>query len=210
MSLETIYAAILKGDAKKAEAEVAAALQDNLGADVILNRACIPAMAEVGRQFEAGDKFIPEMLISARAMQSAMNLLKPLLVKENVQPVGKVILGTVQGDLHDIGKKLAGMMLEGSGLQVIDLGTDVSPQKFVDAVRQNDAQVVGLSALLTTTLPSMKAVIEALKAAGLRDRVKVLIGGAPVTQDFAERIGADGFAPDASSGARQAKEWVTA
>lgn len=208
MSLETIYEAVLTGNAKKAEAEVSAALAENIRAEDILQKACIPAMGEVGRQFEVGKKFIPEMLISARAMQTAVNVLKPLLVQENVQPVGQVILGTVQGDLHDIGKKLVGMLLEGAGFQIIDLGTDVPPEKFVDAVRHNDAQILGLSSLLTTTMPSMKNTIEALRAAGVRERVKVLVGGAPVTPEFAQEIGADGFAPDASSGARQAREWA--
>ncbi len=208
MSLETIYEAVLTGNAKKAEAEVTDALSGDIRAEDILQKACIPAMGEVGRQFEVGKKFIPEMLISARAMQAAVNVLKPLLVQENVQPVGKVILGTVQGDLHDIGKKLVGMLLEGAGFQIVDLGTDVPPEKFVDAVRHSDAQIVGLSSLLTTTMPSMKNTIEALKAAGVRERIKVLVGGAPVTPEFAQEIGADGFAPDASSGARQAREWA--
>jgi 5-methyltetrahydrofolate--homocysteine methyltransferase len=206
MSLETIYEAILNGDAKKAEAEVKAALEAKMPAEEILHKACIPAMGEVGRLFEAGEKFVPEMLISARAMQAGMNLLRPHLAKENVRSAGKVVIGTVAGDLHDIGKNLVGMMLKGTGFEVIDLGTDVSPQKFVDAVKANQPQMIGMSALLTTTMPSMKTTIEALTEAGLRDRVKVMIGGAPITQDFASEIGADGYAPDASSGARKAKE----
>ena len=210
MSLETIYAGVLNGDAKKTEAEVNAALGGNTPAEDILYKACIPAMEEVGRLFEAGEKFVPEMLISARAMQTAVRLLKPLLAQANVQPAGKVIVGTVQGDLHDIGKNLVAMMLEGSGFEVVDLGTDVSPAKFVDAVRQHEPQVIGMSALLTTTMPSMGATIEALREAGLRDQVKVMIGGAPITQDFAREIGADGYAPDASSAARKAKELLGA
>jgi 5-methyltetrahydrofolate--homocysteine methyltransferase len=208
MSLETIYDAVLTGNAKKAEAEVRIALAENVSAEDILQKACIPAMSEVGRQFEVGKKFIPEMLISARAMQTAVSVLKPLLVQEDVKPVGKVILGTVKGDLHDIGKKLVGMLLEGAGFQIIDLGTDVTPDKFVNALRESDAQIVALSALLTTTMPSMRNTIEALKEAGLRERVKVLVGGAPVTETFALEIGADGFAPDASAGARLAREWM--
>jgi 5-methyltetrahydrofolate--homocysteine methyltransferase len=205
MSLETIYEAVLSGDAKKADAEVAAALAANTPPEDILYKACIPAMEEVGRLFEEGEKFVPEMLISARAMQAAMNLLKPRLAQANIKTLGKVVVGTVAGDLHDIGKNLVGMMLEGSGFEVIDLGTDVAPQKFVDAVRQHGAQIIGMSALLTTTMPSMGATIEALTESGLRDQVKVLIGGAPITQDFADKIGADGFAPDASSATRKAK-----
>ncbi len=210
MSLETIYEAILNGDAKKAEAEVRAALEAKMSAEEILHKACIPAMGEVGRLFEAGEKFVPEMLISARAMQAGMNLLRPHLAKENVRSAGKVVIGTVAGDLHDIGKNLVGMMLKGAGFEIIDLGTDVSPQKFVDAIKTNEAQIIGMSALLTTTMPGMKTTIEALTEAGLRDRVKVMIGGAPITQDFAREIGADGYAPDASSGARKAKELLGA
>ena len=205
MSLEPIYQAVLDGDAKGAEAAVKAALAANVPAEDILQKSCIPAMGEVGRLFEEGEKFVPEMLISARAMQTAVRLLKPLLAQANVQSAGKVIVGTVQGDLHDIGKNLVGMMMEGSGFEVVDLGTDVTPAKFVDAVRQHKPQVMGMSALLTTTMPSMKNCIEALKEAELRDQVKVLIGGAPVTQAYADQIGADGYAPDASSAARKAK-----
>jgi 5-methyltetrahydrofolate--homocysteine methyltransferase len=208
MSLESIYEAVLKGDAKQTEAEVAAAMEANIPPGDILHKACIPAMGEVGRLFEEGEKFVPEMLISARAMQAGMNLLRPHLADADVSTMGKVVVGTVAGDLHDIGKNLVGMMLEGSGFEVIDLSTDVSPQKFVDAVKEHEPHMIGMSALLTTTMPSMSATIEALKEAGLRDGVKVMIGGAPITQDFAEKIGADGFAPDASSAARKAKELV--
>jgi len=205
MSLESIYEGVLNGDAGKTEAQVTAALEANTPAEDILYKACIPAMEEVGRLFEEGEKFVPEMLISARAMQTAMRLLRPRLADANIQTLGKVVVGTVAGDLHDIGKNLVAMMLEGSGFEVVDLGTDVSPQKFVDAVRQHAPQVIGMSALLTTTMPSMGATVEALKEAGLREQVKVMIGGAPITQDFADKIGADGFAPDASSASRKAK-----
>ena len=206
MSLETIYEAILNGDAKKAEAEVKAALEAKIAASEIVHKACIPAMGEVGRLFEEGEKFVPEMLISARAMQASMSVLQPYLAEGDFKPLGKVVVGTVAGDLHDIGKNLVGMMLKGAGFEIIDLGTDVSPQKFVDAIKTNEAQIIGMSALLTTTMPGMKTTIEALTEAGLRDRVKVMIGGAPITQDFANEIGADGYAPDASSAARKAKE----
>ncbi len=208
MGLESIYEAVLDGDAPATQAAVKDALASGVSAEDILHKACIRAMGEVGRQFEEGEKFVPEMLISARAMQSAMSILKPLLAQGNVQSAGKVVVGTVAGDLHDIGKNLVGMMLEGSGFEIVDLGTDVTPQKFVDAVRQHQPQIVGMSALLTTTMPSMKKIVEALQEAGLRGQVKVLIGGAPVTEDFARQIGADGYAPDASSAARKAKALV--
>jgi 5-methyltetrahydrofolate--homocysteine methyltransferase len=208
MSLEAIYEAVMNGDAGKAGSEVTAALEANTPPEDILYKACIPAMEEVGRLFEEGEKFVPEMLISARAMQAAMGLLRPLLLQADIKTMGKVVMGTVAGDLHDIGKNLVAMMLEGSGFEVIDLGTDVTPQKFVDAVREHEPQVIGMSALLTTTMPSMGATVEALKEAGLREGVKVMIGGAPITQDFADKIGADGFAPDASSASRKAKALV--
>jgi 5-methyltetrahydrofolate--homocysteine methyltransferase len=208
MSLETIYNAVLKGDAKKAVAEVKAALEANIPPERILHEACIPAMAEVGRLFEVGEKFVPEMLIAARAMQSALDIIKPLMTQAEIQVVGKVVIGTVAGDLHDVGKNLVGMMLEGAGFQIIDLGTDVAPQKFVEAVRGNKPDIVGMSALLTTTVSSIVATIEALTEAGLRDKVKVLVGGAPITQDFANKIGADGFAPDAGSASRVAKALI--
>lgn len=206
MSLETIYQAVLEGDAQKTTAEVTAALEAGTPPEDILYQACIPAMGEVGRRFEAGEVYVPEMLISARAMQAAMNLLRPHLQQADVKAVGKAVIGTVAGDLHDIGKNLVGMMLEGAGFEVIDLGTDVAPQKFVESVQQYEPQLIGMSALLTTTMPSMGATIKALAEAGIRDRVKVLVGGAPITQDFADEIGADGYAPDASSATRKAKE----
>jgi 5-methyltetrahydrofolate--homocysteine methyltransferase len=162
-------------------------------------------MAEVGALFEEGEKFVPEMLISARAMAAAMTILRPLLVEAGVKNVGKVVLGTVHGDLHDIGKNLVGMMLEGAGFEVIDLGTDVPPQKFVDAVKQHQPDIVGMSALLTTTTKAMPTTLNALIEAGVRDQVKVIIGGAPITDDFAKKIGADGFAADAGSAARAAR-----
>ena len=210
MSLESIYDAVLNGDNKKSAAETEAALKSGVKAEDILHKACIPAMAEVGRLFEEGEKFVPEMLISARAMQAAMALLRPELVKADVKTLGTVLIGTVRGDLHDIGKNLVKMMLEGAGFEVVDMGVDVSPQKFVDTAREKKAQIIGLSALLTTTMPGMKATIETLKESGLHGTVKVMIGGAPITQDYANEIGADGFAPDASSAVRKAKELVGA
>ncbi len=210
MSIEAVYTAVLNGNAKAAKAEVQNALAAGVSAEAILNQACIPAMTEVGRLFEIGEKFVPEMLISARAMSGATEILKPLLAQAGVQQVGTVVIGTVAGDLHDIGKNLVAMMLEGAGFKIVDLGTDVSPAKFVDAVREHQPHIVGMSALLTTTTKSIINTLEALKEAGLRDKVKVMIGGAPITQDFANKVGADGFAADAGSAARHAKALIGA
>jgi 5-methyltetrahydrofolate--homocysteine methyltransferase len=206
MSLEAIYEAVLNGDAEATCESVSAALAANTPADKILFQACLPAMEQVGHLFEQGEAYVPEMLIAARAAQAAMDLLAPHLSSADVKPAGKVVLGTVSGDLHDIGKNLVGLMLEASGFEVVDLGTNVPAARFVDAVRHHQPQLIALSALLTTTMPAMLATVEALTESGLRDQVKVLIGGAPITQGFATRIGADGFAPDASSGTRKAKE----
>jgi len=208
MDLKQIFDNVIEGAAPSVEAGVKQALSEGIGADVILKEALIAAMDEVGRQYEEGDIFVPEMLISARAMQAGLALLKPHLVGGANESAGKVAIGTVKGDLHDIGKNLVAMMLEGAGFEIIDLGVDVPPQAFVDAVATKGAQVIGMSALLTTTMSNMGVTIEALKAAGLRDKVKVMIGGAPVTQDFASQIGADGFAADASSATRIARELV--
>ena len=205
MSVEVIYDAVLRGDAKTAAAETQAALDAGIPAAPILHEGCIPAMSEVGRLFEIGEKFVPEMLIAARAMQTAVNILKPQLVEADLKTLGRVAIGTVAGDLHDIGKNLVGMMMEGAGFEIIDLGTDVAPEKFVEAVQENNVDMVGMSALLTTTMASITATIEALTEAGVRDKVKVIIGGAPITQDFADKVGADGFAPDAGSAPRVAK-----
>ncbi|MFN2244695.1 MAG: corrinoid protein [Anaerolineae bacterium] len=209
MSIETIYQAVMEGDAGEAASQVQAGLDAGIPASDILNKGCIAAMAEVGQLFEEGEMFVPEMLIAARAMQAAMLVLKPHLAEGEIVSSGTVVIGTVNGDLHDIGKNLVGMMMEGAGFEIVDLGTDVKPDEFVEAVRQHNADVVGMSALLTTTMPSMKATVAALTEAGLRDRVKVLIGGAPVTQAFADQIGADGFAPDASSATRVAKRLLS-
>ncbi len=205
MSLDTIYEAVLRGDAKTTAVETRAALDAGLSAEEILHQACIPAMNEVGQRFEEGDVFVPEMLIAARAMQTSLEILKPLLVEEDVQSLGTVVIGTVSGDLHDIGKNLVAMMLEGAGFEIIDLGTDVKPADFVAAVQNRNPDIVGMSALLTTTMPMIATTIEALTAAGVRDQVKIIIGGAPITQDFADKIGADGYAPDAGSAPRIAR-----
>jgi 5-methyltetrahydrofolate--homocysteine methyltransferase len=206
MNLEAVYEAVLEGNAPDTTVQVEAALAAGIAPGDILNKGCIAAMGEVGRLFEQGEMFVPEMLIAARAMQSGMNVLKPYLTEGEVVSAGKIVVGTVAGDLHDIGKNLVGMMMEGAGFEVVDLGTDVKPEAFVEAVRQHKPDLIGMSALLTTTMPSMIATVEGLTEAGLRDQVKVLIGGAPVTQAFAEKVGADGYAPDASSATRKAKE----
>jgi 5-methyltetrahydrofolate--homocysteine methyltransferase len=196
--MEPIFECILEGDNKGIKAAVQRALDSGLEPGTILNQGMINAMSEVGKRFEEGEYYVPEMLISARAMKEGLELLRPLLIQQKVQSAGLVVLGTVKGDLHDIGKNLVGMMLEGSAFEIIDLGTDVSPEKFVQAVQEHKPNVLALSALLTTTMPNMEATIQALKAAGVRDQVKVIIGGAPVTEQYAHEIGADGYAPDAS------------
>lgn len=203
--LETIYQAVLDGDQAGSQAGVKAALAAGLTPDSILKDGLIAAMGEVGRLFEENEYFVPEMLVSARAMQAGLALLKPLLAESGAPPAGKVLIGTVKGDLHDIGKNLVSMMLEGAGFEVVDLGTDVSPDKFIKAVQEHKPQVIGMSALLTTTMPSMSATVKALQEAGLREQVKVMIGGAPVTDGFAKQIGADGYSPDASAAVRLAR-----
>jgi 5-methyltetrahydrofolate--homocysteine methyltransferase len=206
--ISDIYNAVLDGNAPAAKAGVEAALGEGLAPDVILKQGLIAAMGEVGRLFEANEYFVPEMLVSARAMQGGLALLKPQLAEAGATPAGKVLVGTVKGDLHDIGKNLVAMMLEGSGFEVIDMGTDVTPDKFVNAVVQHQPQLIGMSALLTTTMPSMSTTIKALQEAGLREQVKVMIGGAPVTDAYSKQIGADGYSPDASSAVRLAKSLV--
>jgi 5-methyltetrahydrofolate--homocysteine methyltransferase len=196
--LEAIHQGIVDGDAKLVEAKVTAALDEGITPDKILHEGLIPAMAEVGRLFEEGEYYVPEMLIAARAMKAGLAILKPHLVQTHVQSAGKVAIATVKGDLHDIGKNLVSLMLEGAGFEIVNLGVDASPDKFVDAVKNDKVDVIAMSALLTTTMIRMKDTVEALKAAGLRDRVKVIVGGAPITQAFADEIGADGYAPDAS------------
>jgi 5-methyltetrahydrofolate--homocysteine methyltransferase len=208
--INEIYNAVLDGNAPATKAGVEAALSEGMAAEVILKQGLIAAMGEVGRLFEANEYFVPEMLVSARAMQGGLGLLKPYLAEAGATSAGKVIIGTVKGDLHDIGKNLVAMMLEGSGFEVVDLGTDVTPEKFINAVVQHQPHLIGMSALLTTTMPSMGTTIKALEEAGLRERVKVMIGGAPVTDAFSNQIGADGYSPDASSAVRLAKSLVGA
>jgi 5-methyltetrahydrofolate--homocysteine methyltransferase len=208
--IDKVFEAVMEGNVTAATEAVQAALDEGLPPGQILNEGMIAAMSEVGALFEAGEVFVPEMLISARAMQAGLAILRPRLIEADIQMIGKVIIGTVKGDLHDIGKNLVGMMLEGAGFEVIDLGTDVTPEAFVAAVREHQPQIVGMSALLTTTMASMGKTIEALQEAGVRDQVKVMVGGAPLTRQFALDIGADLYAPDASSAAKEARGMVNA
>ena len=203
--IQSIQENVINGQKAPVESLVRQALEAKLPPDEILNTGLIAAMKEVGARFEAGDFYVPEMLIAARAMQAGLAILKPHLVSGGIQSAGRVVIGTVKGDLHDIGKNLVSMMLEGAGFEIVDLGTDVPPEKFIAAIKENNAGLLGMSALLTTTMSNMKLVLAALKEAGVREQVKVMIGGAPVTESFAKEIGADGYAPDASRAVTLAK-----
>jgi 5-methyltetrahydrofolate--homocysteine methyltransferase len=204
--LKALADAVINGDQKTALEITKAAIEEGTAAKDILDNGLIAGMDVVGERFKKNEIYIPEVLISARAMKMAMEVLEPELVKAGVEPVGKLLIGTVQGDLHDIGKNLVAMMLKGAGFEVIDLGVDVGPEKFIEQVKAAKAQLIGMSALLTTTMPGMEKTIKAVKDAGIP--VKVMIGGAPVTQDYADRIGADGYAPDAASAVDLAKSLV--
>ncbi len=206
--LQSIQENVINGQKAQVESLVHQALDAKLPPDEILNTGLIAAMKEVGARFEAGDFYVPEMLIAARAMQAGLAILKPFLMQSGVKSTGKVVIGTVKGDLHDIGKNLVAMMLEGAGFEIIDLVTDVPPEKFISAVKEHNAKLVGMSALLTTTMSNMKLVLAAMKEAGVREAVKVMIGGAPVTETFAREIGADGYAPDASRAVSLAKSLI--
>ena len=197
---------LINGQAPKVKELVEQALKDGLTPGQILKEGLIEGMNVVGTRFKANEFYIPEVLVAARAMHAGMDILKPLLGKSGDKPTVKFMIGTVKGDLHDIGKNLVGMMMEGAGFEVIDVGIDVSPEKFVEAVKEKKPHVVGMSALLTTTMPSIKTSIEALKSAGVRDKTKILIGGAPITENFAQEVGADGYAPDAASAVDKARE----
>ncbi len=196
--LSGLQTAIMQGNSGKTAELVKQGLESGLDPATVLNQGMVAAMAGVGRRFEKGDCYVPEMLIAARAMQAGLSVLKPALAKADVAPAGRVVIGTVKGDLHDIGKNLVCLMLEGAAFEIVDLGANVPPEKFIEAVKNTGAQVVAMSALLTTTMPQMRTTIEALEAAGVRSKVKVMIGGAPVTESYAREIGADGFAADAS------------
>jgi 5-methyltetrahydrofolate--homocysteine methyltransferase len=207
--LDDLRQSVIDGDMSNTQELVKKALVEKMPPEQILKEGLISAMEEVGRRFECGEFYVPEMLISSRAMKSGLALLRPHLIAANVEAVGKIVIGTVQGDLHDIGKNLVGMMLEGAGFEVVDLGTDVSPEKYVAAVKEHRPDIIACSALITTTMPRMENVIYSLKQAGLRHQVKVMIGGAPVTDKYAADIGADGYAPDAASAATRAKALLT-
>jgi 5-methyltetrahydrofolate--homocysteine methyltransferase len=206
--LSTISTLVIEGNFAEMVDKTNAALEEGLGAGEILNNGLMPGMDHVGVEFKAGNMFVPEVLRSAKAMQEAMNILRPMLAESEAKTAGKILLGTVKGDLHDIGKNLVGMMCEGAGFEIIDLGKDVEPEAFVNAVKEHKPNILGMSALLTTTMRAMERTIKALEEAGVRDTVKVMIGGAPVTQDFANQIGADGYAANAASASEMAKQFA--
>ena len=204
--LKTLHDAILNGDGKTAAAVVKQALAEGVDPLGLVSDHMVPAMDEVGKLFECEEYFVPELLLSARAMKAALELIRPLLAERGAKPTGRVVIGTVKGDLHDIGKNLVGSLLEGGGFEVVDLGTDVSPERFVEAVRTGGPDIVALSALLTVTMPSMRTTIQALEQAGLRSQVKVMVGGAPVTAQYATEIGADAYSENASTAVAAARK----
>ena len=202
---EQLSTCVLEGDAEKAEALTKQAIEEGVPANEVLNKGLVVGMAEVGDRFKRGDMFVPEVLMSAEAMHAGQEILRPLLAESGSDRVGKILLGTVKGDLHDIGKNLVGMMCEGSGFDVIDLGFNVDPEVFVQAIKDHQPDIVGMSAMLTTTMRAMGYTIKAIEEAGLRDKVKVIVGGAPVDEEFSQRIGADGYGSNAVSGPELAK-----
>src|SRR5579872_5682681 len=206
--LQLLYDETLVGNAPAVADGVNQGLAQDLAAERLLYDALIPSLEEVGARFERGDFFVPEMLIAARAMQGALDILRPLLADTGAAQVGTFLMGTVKGDVHDIGKNLCNIMLEGAGFTVIDLGVNVAPEKFIEQIEEHKPDIVGFSAFLTTTMPMFKANINALEKAGLRDQVIVMVGGAPVTQEYADAVGADGYSPDASTAVRKAKELI--
>jgi 5-methyltetrahydrofolate--homocysteine methyltransferase len=208
-SYQELSEAIQKGNAPKAKELTTALLAEKKGAGEILNKGLLDGMEKIGKRFKANEVYIPEVLIAARAMNQSMEILRPELVKAGVKPIGKILVGTVKGDLHDIGKNLVKMMAQGAGIEVVDLGIDVSAEKFLAAAKENpDAKAVGMSALLTTTMTGMKEVIERFEKEGLRKKVKFMVGGAPLTDQYAKEIGADGYAPDAASAAEKFKAFL--
>lgn len=204
--LASLAESLVRGQADEVSHLTEEGIQKDLKPLEILNQGLIAGMEVVGQKFRDGELYVPDVLVAARAMRAGMDILRPLFAQSNIRPVGKVILGTVRGDLHDIGKNLVGIMMEGAGFEVIDLGTDVAPEKFVAAVKEHRPKVLGMSALLTVTMVGMQAVLDAIESQGLREGVVTMIGGAPVTQRFAEEIGADGYAHDAVSAVAKAKE----
>jgi 5-methyltetrahydrofolate--homocysteine methyltransferase len=207
---ERLSTAILEGDAEKAPTLVEKGLKEGLAAKDILDNGLVPGMNEVGVRFKAGDMFVPEVLMSADAMQASLVILRPELVASGAKLIGKIVMGTVKGDLHDIGKNLVGMMCEGAGFEVIDLGFNVEPEKFIDAIKEHQPDIIGMSALLTTTMRAMALTIKAVEEAGLRNEVKIMVGGAPVDAEFAERISADGYGSNGPAGSDLAKKFVGA
>jgi methylmalonyl-CoA mutase cobalamin-binding domain/chain len=206
--LKGLYEETLVGNAPEVKDLVNKGLEEGLGCESMLYDALIPSLEEVGARFERGDYFVPEMLIAARAMQGALDILRPLLAETGAKPIGTYVMGTVKGDVHDIGKNLVNIMLEGAGFTVYDLGVNVAPETFVQQIQEHNPDVVGFSAFLTTTMPMFKANINALQKAGIRDDVIVMVGGAPVTQEYADAVGADGYAADASTAVRLAKDLI--
>jgi len=204
--LKQLYDFTLVGNAPEVLSLTNLGIEMGLGPEMLLYEALIPSLEEVGARFERGDFFVPEMLIAVRAMAGALEVLRPLLAETGAESIGKIVMGTVKGDVHDIGKNLVNIMFEGAGFEVIDLGVQVSPEKFIDAIKQHQPDIVGFSAFLTTTMPMFKANINALQKAGIRDQVIVMVGGAPVTQEYADVVGADGYASDASAAVVRAKE----
>ncbi len=207
--LSKISSCVIEGNLNDIQALTNQALEEGISAKEILDQGLMPGMDHVGVEFKAGNMFVPEVLRSAKTMSGSMEILKPILSESGIEMVGKVVLGTVKGDLHDIGKNLVGMMCEGAGFDVVDLGKDISPEAFVEAVKEHNPDIVGMSALLTTTMRTMESTIKALEEAGLRDKVKIMVGGAPVTKDFAEKIGADAYASNAAAAAEMATKFVT-
>lgn len=206
--LSKLYDAIINGEDKLAFQITREALDEVVDPSQLINQWMIPAMDEVGKRFEAQEFFVPEIMLAARAMKSALELLRPLLAASGAQPTGRVVLGTVKGDLHDIGKNMVGSMLEGAGFEIFDLGIDVSPERFIEAIQSQKAHILALSALLTITMPEMENTVEAITRAGIRHQVKIIIGGAPVTQDYANEIGADGYGENASTAVTVARQLV--
>ena len=204
--LEGLANSVIRGDRDTAQKLTQEAIDEGVPAQEVLSKGLIAGMDVVGERFKNNEFYVPEVLIAARAMKSGMDIVRPILAETGVEPTGVIAIGTVKGDLHDIGKNLVSMMLEGAGFEVVDMGIDVDPERWVEAVKEQNVSVIGMSALLTTTMPGMKTALEALEAAGLRDQVKAMIGGAPITQNYADEIGADGYAPDAASAVDKAKE----
>lgn len=207
-TFEDLAQSVINGSLDQVKDQVKSLLSGGTDPVAIINQGLIAGMNVVAARFKVGDMYVPEVLMSARTMSSGMEIVKPLIADKDIKSAGKVVIGTVKADLHDIGKNLVAMMMQSGGLEVIDIGIDAAPEKFVDAVREHQPDIVGMSALLTTTMPAMKDTIELLEEEGLRDKVKIIIGGAPVTQEYADSIGADGYAPDAAIATELSKQFI--